>query len=266
VSRRDSTTSFRIVVAARCGERSQRVPAHAQRVVVNTLAILCWLLLCWLLLWRLHNLCRVPSVCGVCSTSRGFDGLDLRCVLVALGETDAGGQVAEANGHTVLTRPHQRLPLGGEHRERPERRNAGRIGDVSKQRDGRYETGVGDQGGHRVSVGGAFDEDNVRLQPFQRRPDRARGTRTVVAHPENLHDGSPTGSPTNIGADTGADTGPGIGDCMSIEGCAGFNARGGLVPFDVAALMSRVFVSRVFVSRAVARGARGHPLTSRQAR
>ncbi len=107
-----------------------------------------------------------------------------------LGQGGRGRQVAEAHVHPGRQRPRHRLPLGGEHRERPERRRAGVVDRVGQQRHRRVHPAGARQGQQRVGVRGALDEHGVGVEVPERAHQRPGRARAVVPHPEDL-DGHP---------------------------------------------------------------------------
>ena len=86
----------------------------------------------------------------------------------------------------VPERPADRLPLGAELGERPERglRHVGR--DVAEQRHRRHEPVVGDPAQQRLGVGRQLDEHRVGPDLVERREHRPRRPRPVMPDPEEV--------------------------------------------------------------------------------
>src|SRR5699024_463953 len=164
--------AFGVVVAGGAGEYSERVGAGVFRIGVFVRGFLSRALLV-----------GEPL-------ARGF-GTRFRLFRV-FGQGVGGGQVAEAHLHAVVDGVAQRHPLRREGRERPERPPAGAtpaLGSsaaaVDEQGDRRFE--LPRQTDEGIGFRRPLDEDRLGAEAFQLGPYGARGSGTVVAHPEDPH-------------------------------------------------------------------------------
>ncbi len=107
-------------------------------------------------------------------------------VRLPLRERHRGGQVAQLDPDAVAQGVRDRLPLRGEHRERPERRGAGSVGGVAEQGDRRGHVRRRREREHRVGVRGTLDEHAVGRQRLERGGHRPGRARPVVPHAEHL--------------------------------------------------------------------------------
>ena len=117
----------------------------------------------------------------------GPSALHRRSGVRSIRQQHARREVHERHRDLLTGAPGQRLPLRGEHRERPEGGCGGCVVAVGQQGHRGHQIRVGDERDKRVRLGWPLDEHPVRLEIFQRGQYRPGGTGAVVPDTEHPH-------------------------------------------------------------------------------
>jgi hypothetical protein len=95
-------------------------------------------------------------------------------------------QIDEAHRDALLQRVAERLPLGGEDRQRVEDRLVRYGARIDQERDGRLHLRVREERDERVAFGRTFDQHDVGRELLQRGAHASSAARSVMADAEEV--------------------------------------------------------------------------------